>query len=387
MKFYDEEKQKRIRQGTEKGYYPISYSRIDRYEECPAWFKFEYIDKLGHIGSDKAELGTALHVFQELLFTDGIEKANEIATAMVPLSMSEDWENARKIIEQIAIKKDNLYAAEARFHYEFPVLKVGEEVETVTIQVEAKIDQLFVYADQGIAEVVDGKSGRNVEKDVEHDAQLKLYGLTVLKNLEGLDVHTIVGTQAQWRLGRLPSASWSKEQLEEFGQTIERKAAVMVNDQEFVPKPGTHCMWCPFVLRCDAGQKYLPKEVTIGGKTLPVIIDNPETAQRVGEGILHLEAMLARYKNSLRGFIKEFRSPVRVGEKTFDWHRHYTYKLSDLEGFIRFGSENNLDLSPYVSFNNTTGKTLIKNHPEAKESLVSTQWEKFEFRNPGEEED
>ena len=112
VKVYDEEKQLRIRRNEEPGYYPFTYSRADRYKDCAAWFKFEYIDKLGYVGSDKAELGTALHVFQELLFTDGIERANEIATAMVPLSMSEDWENAKAIIEQITIKKDFLFAAE-----------------------------------------------------------------------------------------------------------------------------------------------------------------------------------------------------------------------------------------------------------------------------------
>ena len=389
IKLYDEEKQKRIRRGEEPFYFPITFSRIDRYQDCPRWYQFEYKDKLGHIGSDAAELGTALHVFQELLFTDGIEKANEIATAMVPLTMSEEWQNAKAIIEQITIKKDFLYAAEAKLRYEFKSIRVPKEgaPEPWTIQNEAKIDQLFVYHDQHTLEVIDGKSGRQVEKEVAKDMQLKLYCLTALKNLEDLDIRTVIGTQAQWRFGRLASATWTLDEMQEFDVMIERIATAMLNDEEFDPKPETHCMWCPHALRCDAAQTLLPKEVTIGDKTLPVIIDNDETATKVGEGILHLEAILARYRNSLRGFIREFRTPVRVGEKTFDWHRHATLKIGSLGDLLERANDSSIDLSPYISFNNTTGRSLIKKYPEIKEALVESQYEKFEYRKPGEEDE
>jgi PD-(D/E)XK nuclease superfamily protein len=387
MSVYDEEKQQRIRRGEEPGYFPITFSRIDRYQECPRHYQYEYVDKLGKVSGDAAELGTALHVFQEILFTDGIEKANEIATAMVPLAMSEDWQNARKIISEISIRKDALYATEARFHWEFKALRVTEaqEPEPWTVQVETKIDQLFVFPEKGIAEVVDGKSGRRVEKDVRNDSQLKTYAISAIRNLEGLGIHTVIGTQAQWRLGKLVSASWSVEELEDFAQQIEGISATILNDQKFKPTPGVHCMWCPFALRCDAAQKLLPKEVKIGEKTLPVLIDNAEDATNVAAGIVHLEAILKRYRDSLRGFIREYGTPVKLGEHTYDYHRHKTLKIGSLDDLIEIARENEIDLSKYLSFNNTTGKTLIKEFPAIKEALVESQYEKFELRKPGED--
>jgi hypothetical protein len=385
LKIYDPEKQARIRHNEEEGYFPLSYSRMDRYEDCPRWYHYENIEKLGRIGGEAADLGNALHKFQEILFSDGIEEANKLATAMVPLSASEEWANAKKIIEKIVLKKDHLYSAETPYRWEFEVKK--KDGTSVIVQFEAKIDQFFVFYDDGIGEIIDGKSGRKVTENIENNPQGLAYGVSVIEALPDLDLHKIIFTQAQWRYGRLVSTSFTIDELHNYKMQIEAKAEQMVNDTEFAPKPGNQCMWCPFALRCDAAQKMLPKLVEFHGTILPPIISDDSDAQKVAAGVIHLETILKLYRASLQGFVREFGTPVTLGEKTYDFHKHKTWKIENLKTLVGIAEENEIDLSNVISYNNQTGKTLLKKHPELKDAMYEDQWSKFEYAAPEDEED
>lgn len=378
------EQQLRIRRNEEDGFFPISYSRIKRYQECPRWYKYENIDKLGRIQGTAAELGSAAHVFQEVMATDGIEKALIAARAMVPLSKSDEWLNAKNIIESIIIKKDYLYLAEKALHMEFPGEKDGKEY---VIQLEAKIDQLFVYPKK--IEIIDGKSGRQVETNLDGNPQGKTYGVTVLENLWELEIEEVIFTQAQWKYGRLISTRFSIEELVEYKQQIIAVGRKMLNEKEFLPTPGTQCHWCPFVLRCDAAQKMLPPLVEIAGEKLPPAITSDEEAEIIAQGVIHLEEILKRYKDAIRGYIKDNNDrTVRVGKGGFNWWKRETLKIVSLQTLIDIAKSKNINIESFLSFNNKIGKTLVKNHPEFLEGLVKDQYPFFDFKaNVGEEND
>jgi len=391
-----EEQQLRIRKNEEPGFFPLSYSRAKTYDDCALRYKYENIDKLGRISGDAADLGSAAHVFQEVMFTDGIEAANAAARAMVPLAKSVEWMNAKTIIESIVIKKDNLFGAELRMHWEFPVEHTGFDVdhdgsrETIIVQVEAKIDQLFVYHEENTIEIIDGKSGSQVpnEKELQADSQGKLYAVVVIENLGDLGIKKVKFTQAQWKYGRLITVEFSIEELEEFKHTFMAKAAKIINDQEFEPQPDTHCHWCPFVLNCNAAQRMLPQMVEIAGLKLPPVITTDEEAEQIAKGVLHLEEIAKRYRAAIRGYTKETHKNVRVGEKGgWGWFKRSTLKIGDLSLLLETASAMGIKLDAYLSFNNKVGKTLVKDHPDLMEGLVEEQYPFFDYKANTEKDD
>lgn len=402
MPLRTEEQQLRIRKNEEPGFFPLSYSRIDSYKRCARRYKYENIDKLGRESGDYADLGSAAHVFQEVMFTDGIDAANDAARAMVPLSKSQEWMNAKAVIESIVIKKDHLFLAEGRMHWEFPAIKEMKDAnsqranelgisssEVYTIQIEAKIDQLFVYPDTKTIEIIDGKSGTQVpnETELKQNVQGKTYAVVVLENLAGLDIETVIFTQAQWHYGKLVSAKFSIEELGEYKQQLMAIGQEMLNEQKYEPTTGNHCHWCPFVLMCDAAQKKLPKMVKIAGVELPPVITNDEEAEQIGQGVIHLEEVLKRFKAAIRGYTEETGKPIRIGEGGWGKFRRSTLKIDDLSVLLKKAEEDKVDLTPYLSFNNKTGKTLIKDHPKLKQGLVEEHYPFFDFKAKLNEDD
>lgn len=392
-----EDQQLRIRKNEEPGFFPLSYSRIKTYTDCKLRYKFENIDKLGRISGDAADLGSAAHVFQEVMFTDGIEAANTAARAMVPLSKSQEWINAKTIIESITIRKDFLYSAEARLHWEFPAdlfIENQKLPSLYTVQVEAKIDQLFVYHEEHTIEIIDGKSGSIVpnQKELQSDPQGKLYGVVVLENLKELDIKKVIFTQAQWKYGRLVTVEFSVEELEEFKQQVMAIGQEMLNEEykeiPYEPSPDTHCHWCPFVLNCDAAQRWLPATVKIAGVELPPVITNDEEAERIGAGVVHIEAIAKRYRAAIRGYAKENNKIVKVGEKGgWGWFRRSTLKLGSLSKLQEIAKDKGINIEPYLSFNNKAGKTLVKNNPALMEGLVEEQYPFFDHKTNTEKDD
>ena len=396
MTLRTEEQQLRIRKNEEPGFFPLSYSRIKTYTDCKRRYRYENIDKLGRISGDAADLGSAAHVFQEVMFTDGIEAANMAARAMVPLSKSQEWINAKTIIESIVIKKDFLYSAEARIHWEFPAIKQMTDAnsqranelgisssEVYTIQIEAKIDQLFVYPEQSTIEIIDGKSGAQVpnERELQNDPQGKLYGVVVLENLRELGIKKVIFTQAQWKYGRLVTVSYSLDELEEYKYQIMAIGQEILNEQEYEPSPDTHCHWCPFVLMCDAAQKMLPKSVNIAGLELPPVITNDAEAELIGKGVIHLEEIAKRYRAAIRGYVKETGKPIKVGEKGgWGWWKRSTLKIDNLSLLFETANAIGIRLDAYLSFNNKVGKTLVKKNPTLMEGLVEEQYPFFDYK-------
>lgn len=394
------EQQIRIRHNEEPGFFPLSYSRIDGYKRCKLRYKYENIDKLGRVSGEHADLGSAAHTFQEVLLTDGIEKAADMARAMVPLGKSKAWLNAKAIIESIEYKKDHLYLSERSLHWEWPATKLmpdaqssrAEQIgvsssEVYTIQLEAKIDLLFVNTEAKSIEIIDGKSGRQVDTKLDENVQGKIYAITVLENLGDLDIERILFTQAQWHFGRLVTVEYSREELVEYKAQIEAIGRQMLNESEYKPTPGNHCHWCPFVMRCDAAQKILPPLVEIAGEKLPSVITSDEEAAAIGQGVIHLEEIVKRYKEAIRGYVKETKRPIKIGEGGWDWFRRSTLKVEDLDVLIKLASEKKINISAFLSFNNRTGKTLVKHHPEFLEGLVEDQYPFFDFKAKLNEDD
>lgn len=379
MTLRTQEQQLRIRKGEEPGFFPLSYSRIASFDKCRLRYKYENIDHLGRVSGDAAALGTAAHTFQEILATEGIDKANDIARALVPLSKSVEWMNAKEIIESIVIKKDFLFLAEGRLHWEFPAEKDGQDY---VIQVEAKIDQLFVYPEKETIEIIDGKSGTQVptEYELKQDVQGKTYAVVVLENLADLGIKKVIFTQAQWHYGRLVSAEYSIDELIEYRYQLMAIGQDMLNETRFEPTPGNHCHWCPFVFKCDAAQKMLPQMVEIAGLQLPPAITTDEQAVQIAKGVLHLEEIIKRFRAAIKGWTEETGSVIKIGEGGFGKMRRSTLKIADLKLLQETAAEKNIDFQAFLSFNNKTGKTLVKNHPEFLEGLVEEYYPFFDFK-------
>jgi hypothetical protein len=371
--------------------YPLSYSRIARYQTCPRWYKFESVEDLGSTTGEAARLGTALHEFHQTAATDGIETAYRVMSAMVTFSKSRDFQYMRDVAAQLVTKKDALYGVEVPVNWAFDILRRNESGdELIRVEFQSYLDFLFVYPD-GVVEIVDGKSGRQLSDDISDDPQGKSYGVGILKHplLQGLNIWKVIFTQAQWRLGKLVSTSFTLADLQEHEAHIQAIAEEIVNDQKFAPSPGIHCSYCPFVFKCDAANKMLPKTFEFNGSEFPVIL-NDDNERDFVRGYLQLQAIYYRYSDIIRGRVKESGVPVSGPDgRTFDYHTSRSKRVSDASGLIheaeRLGVEPD-DLSDAISLSKKAGK-LIKDNPTLRDYTKEISYVKWGYRKPDEDDE
>jgi hypothetical protein len=351
-----ESHQKRIRSGFYPDeWFPISHSQIERYELCPRWYEFENIKRLGRESGHAASIGTELHDIQRELAELGLEGTRTYLSAMVPLTRSKDFKLLRDALEQVYIKREYLYSTEATYHWEWEAQR-DRDGKLLKVQFEARPDFIFIDPIEGQLEIVDGKSSKDVLPEIDDDPQGLSYSV-VVTNLPEFDLFAsqdILFTQIQWAKGRTVSTIFSVDKIVEWGEFLKNKTKAILNDEEFKPQTGVHCQWCPFILKCDAGQKKLPELVEIADMELPAHIDNWEDATRIAEGLAYLRAFYLRYEKALAGY-------MRFAEKTEGWK-----DLDIPSGKYVFEAMDGRKLKDGI-----TG--LLERHPEEK-AMITGSW-------------
>src|SRR3989442_10000401 len=91
----------RIRRGENPNIYPMVHSRLALYKRCPAWYKFQYLDRLPRTSGEAAELGSVAHDFLEIYATRGLEAAKLFISAMLPLTKHAELKKIQEAISQI----------------------------------------------------------------------------------------------------------------------------------------------------------------------------------------------------------------------------------------------------------------------------------------------
>jgi RecB family exonuclease len=211
-----------------------SFSRLYTYRRCPAWFKYQNLDKIPQPPVPAMERGSALHTT--------LEKFIKQPAARLPASMKLIAPQLRKI------RKLNP-RAELELAFDERWKKVDWFAPTVRLRI--KIDLLYEYPDEETLWIIDYKSGRI--KPEEHQEQLRLYKLAaLLTEPKATSITTGVWYIDHESVPR-PLSTTVKAS---FGQVLTAEKAYwtaasarLVRDKRFAPTPGSVCNWCPYSWR------------------------------------------------------------------------------------------------------------------------------------------
>lgn len=340
----------RIRRGEHPDIYPMDSSRLETYKRCPALYKFQYLDRLPRVGGDAAGLGTVIHDFQEIYLTKGIDAARVYVSAMLPHSKHRDFLKISQTMSQITFK-GKPYAVERRFHF-------YEQIAGKTVQFEAKIDILFLYP--GEAEVIDGKTGRQVSDNVDNDPQGLFYALACLRSeeLAPFGLSSVIFTQAQYQTGKLISTIFDKKELESFEKFLHASVKEVIEDTRFKPRPGPHCQWCPYLAsHCPVGRSITPEFLNLGGKDIKIRATNLDEAKALAEQAMYLDALVRKMKGALKGFMY--------------WNGDHPIETASGKVIVEIVT--NKDLAGGIN-------GVIERHPDEKDKVVETHYPRIAFK-------
>jgi PD-(D/E)XK nuclease superfamily len=201
----------------------LSYSSISKYKECPAAFKYAYIDKLPMVENAAMLRGSRLHKLAE-------DYMNADFSVPVPYDI-------RRIGMSLYKMRQEHYSAEAKWLIDADWKPVKDESEA---KLKAIIDIHKVDGD--VLRIHDYKSGREYPS---HRDQLELYaaiGLHIYPNAKRAESSAIYIDTGHEGFQR----SIIREMLPHILQRWNGDITRIENDTDFNPTVGGHCERCSY---------------------------------------------------------------------------------------------------------------------------------------------
>jgi hypothetical protein len=194
-----------------------SYSSLSTYEECPAKWRYEYIDGIRPPPSPAMERGTMLHSMCEKVLNGEMETPGELA--------------------QIGRVLERLKANEAKPERAWRLDSEWRPVDSGSWLIG--IIDVHFFKD-GALHVYDFKSGRSYPS---HSKQLELYsliGLCTFPEVPRAEVGAIYIDTGKLQRRRTISRAEAPALLENWTG----RARKMFADDELLATPGSGCYWC-----------------------------------------------------------------------------------------------------------------------------------------------
>lgn len=201
-----------------------SYSAYAMYEQCPAKYKYEKIDKLPSPKSAAMERGNRVHkTLETFLMRPDIKEppreAGDFSTELV------DLKNMQPFVEQKwGFKKD--WGSTTFFSKD--------------VWLRSILDAGVIYPDN-TATIIDFKTGKLYETN---EDQVELFSLTVMARYPQIKS---VDTRL-WYVdsGDEVAREYNSSQKASLKKKWEKKVYPLFNDVKFPPKPNRFCGWCHF---------------------------------------------------------------------------------------------------------------------------------------------
>lgn len=243
---------------TDNDFDKISYSKLDKYNNCPLSYKYEYILNVPVQKNPSTSFGESMHKtlndyhnkksfginvsFAELC---EIFKKNWVPIGHINKDHSvEHFKNGLQMLENYYNKHNNESIKHKGLEKEFEI-KLGDT------KLVGKIDRIDILP-SGNVELIDYKTGKVKDQNyVDKDEQLAIYTLGATQGL-GLSVEKL--SYYYIEEGVKISTTKTKEQLQE----VQKKAIETINKikkSKFVAQPGIHCSWCSFKDICPSAYK------------------------------------------------------------------------------------------------------------------------------------
>jgi len=205
-----------------------SYSRYADYKQCPAKFKFKYIDKLPDPGSPAMQRGSEIHTAAELV----VRGAKKIPTELIGVK------------EQLEFLRKAKATPEENWGFRSDWEWIGREGWFGDdVWFRAKTDVRLLYDDDTLL-LGDWKTGK---KYFSNEEQIELFALAGFRRFPFV---TEVDTRL-WYTDVDPSENevqrvYTPKELEAIQRDWTKRVVPMFRDRRFAPTPNDKCHFCPF---------------------------------------------------------------------------------------------------------------------------------------------
>lgn len=199
-----------------------SYSSLSTYQQCPAKWKFSYIDEIPWPSSPAMTRGTRMHKMAEDFVTGAVDAVHSEIKKIGPLL---------QILKGQGAKTEAVWLLD---HTWKPTTLSSE------VWVKAIVD---VHHDKdNVLYVKDHKSGQMYD---DHRNQLELYGIIGLcvypeaKRVETSAIYMDTGYEGM-------EGSIIRPMLPKLIEKWDKSARIMMTDEVYEASPGRACNWCPY---------------------------------------------------------------------------------------------------------------------------------------------
>lgn len=218
---------------------PHSFSKLETYRKCPAWYKFSYLDGK-ESSKDSYSFGLKIHEFIcGHIVSKGRRKPNYSELRETDRERgSEAFNSAVEILSTLG----TIFSVEERFalnEYREPV-----DFYDNSSLIRGKID-LITVRDGGLF-IWDWKTGKS---SVLKPMQLKIYMIAVSQMYPGKKV---IGAGYVYLPSGRVEILRNDGSLDEAWDELIDLITTIENDRFFEPKPSRHCRYCPHQVRCPA---------------------------------------------------------------------------------------------------------------------------------------
>ncbi len=240
----------------------ISYSGLDSFSQCPAKYKYQYIDRIRAPKSKEAVFGTLIHTCLKLFHEPGRpvplseEELLKLYTEKWDSSVYQDkQEEAFAFHQGIEILKNyhrqnqakdfTIVSLEAPF--EAPI-KYGAQFHQITGRID-RIDKLT----DGSFEIIDYKTSKKMpgQREVDNNFQLSVYYLGVVNRWPSLLEKNKPVKLSLYYLKHGEKLSTFQDQ-QKINQSREKILELIdqIKQSDFSPTINPLCDWCPYQRYC-----------------------------------------------------------------------------------------------------------------------------------------
>lgn len=268
-----------------------SYSALETFQNCPAKYKFQEIDRIKTPKSKEAVFGTLIHNALKMLHEP---------SRLVPVTEEEllqyfnqHWnssiyenatEEAIAFHEGVKILKDyyqknhpsKFNIIDLETFCEIPVLD-GSEMHLITGKID-RIDKL----EDGTFEIIDYKTTKKMpsQKLVDENFQLSLYYLAIINRWPSLQKQNKRVKLSLYYLkhGEKLSTFRTPEHINQIKEKILdiiNQIKKCLDENKFEPKPNSLCDWCAYQEHCPLFKhKYIKRqEISVPEQNIEELID------------------------------------------------------------------------------------------------------------------
>jgi len=284
----------------------LSFSRLQRFEQCPKSFELHYIKQLNSEPNESLRFGSLLHKVLERLFHWIIEEeyAGKLDEERLVNLFREEWPSSglsgfALYEEGLSILKSYLRETPIIDHRDILAVEQEFRLQIGNYELMGFIDRANRIDDETI-QILDYKTNRLIftREEIDTTLQLTVYHLAAQKLWPW--AKKIQLTYYLLRHGFQMNTERNEEQLDAAKNYILSLAKQIETAKEYPPKLNTNCQYCDHRSHCPAYQKAIEGHVEII-KSSP---DDLEAVAREREHVANLAKILYARKAELEKILK-----------------------------------------------------------------------------------